>query len=178
MANVLENLETNRGDRVFTLLNRTPELYTTIPAVLKVGAAVGILFPDFGPEAIRQRLEDAGAKVLITDFANLEKIRAVCELLPSLEHILIVGDAAPEETVCTVQIHNFDKLVSESSDEFSPVNVSPDDTCFLIYTSGTTGLPKGVVHRHAIQERLTASAKDILQLEKDDFFGVRLTRGG
>jgi len=170
IANVLENLETNRGDRVFTLLNRTPELYTTIPAVLKVGAAVGILFPDFGPEAIRQRLEDAGAKVLITDFANLEKIRAVCELLPSLEHILIVGDAAPEETVCTVQIHNFDKLVSESSVEFSPVNVSPDDTCFLIYTSGTTGLPKGVVHRHAIRERLTASAKDILQLEKDDFF--------
>ena len=52
IANVLAGLETNFGDRVFTLLNRTPELYATIPAVLKIGAAVAVLFPDFGPESI------------------------------------------------------------------------------------------------------------------------------
>lgn len=93
IANVLKDLGTKRGDRIFTLLNRTPELYATIPAVLKTGAAVGILFSDFGAEAIRQRLEDAGARMLITDSANLEKIRHVCEFLPNLAHILIVGDA-------------------------------------------------------------------------------------
>ena len=171
IANVLKDLGTKRGDRIFTLLHRTPELYATIPAVLKTGAAVGILFSDFGAEAIRQRLEDAGARMLITDSANLEKIRHVCEFLPNLAHILIVGDAnGAEETVCTVQIHSFEKLVGDSSNKFSPARVSPDDTCFLIYTSGTTGLPKGVVHRHAIQERLVETAKDVLQLEKDDFF--------
>jgi acetyl-CoA synthetase len=170
IANVLVSLEVNFGDRVFTLLNRTPELYATIPAVLKIGAAVAVLFPDFGPEAIRQRLEDSGAKILITDRANLQKVRAVCDLLPELKHILIVGDFSENETVCAVQIHAFDRLLETSSAEFTPVNVSDDDTCFLIYTSGTTGFPKGVVHRHAIRERLIDSAKAILQLEKDDFF--------
>lgn len=171
IANVLKDLGAKLGDRIFTLLNREPALYASIPAVLKTGAAVGILFPDFGAEAIRQRLEDAGGKILITDFANLEKIRHVCEFLPHLAHILIVGAAnQADETVCAVQIHCFEKLVGEASDEFAPAEVLPDDICFLIYTSGTTGLPKGVVHRHAIRERLIESAKDILQLGRDDFF--------
>ena len=60
IANVLTNLETGFGDRVFILLSRTPELYAAIPAVLKIGAAIAVLFPDFGPEAIRQRIEDSG----------------------------------------------------------------------------------------------------------------------
>jgi len=170
IAGVLTSLEMGFGDRIFTLLNRTPELYATVPAILKIGAAVAVLFPDFGPEAIRQRLGDAGAKVLITGTANLEKVRSVCHLLPSLEHILVIGDFTGTEKVCEVQIHSFDNLVGESSTEFTAANVSDDDTCFLIYTSGTTGLPKGVVHRHAIRQRLIESAKDVLQLEKDDFF--------
>ncbi len=170
IANILISLETNFGDRVFTLLHRTPELYAAIPAVLKTGAAVAVLFPDFGPEAIRQRLEDSGARILITDQANLEKVRAVCELLPTLKHILIVGEFVEMEAICDVRIHSFDKLVENASSEFTPADVSDDDTCFLIYTSGTTGLPKGVVHRHAIRERLIESARDVLQLRKDDFF--------
>lgn len=171
IANILIDLETGFGDRVFTLLNRTPELYATIPAVLKIGAAVAVLFPDFGPEAIRQRLEDAGAAVLITDAANLEKVSAVCTALPSLEHILVVGNFSREKLPsCNVKFHSFDDLIKNASAEFASANVSPDDTCFLIYTSGTTGLPKGVVHRHQIRERLIESAKSVLQLERDDFF--------
>jgi len=171
IANVLTDLETGFGDRVFTLLNRTPELYATIPAVLKIGAAVAVLFSDFGPEAIRQRLDDAGAAVLITDAASLEKVSAVCATLPSLEHILVIGDFSRESLpVCDVRFHSFDELVQTASSEYATANVSPDDTCFLIYTSGTTGLPKGVVHRHAIRERLIESARTVLQLERDDFF--------
>lgn len=171
IANVLTDLEAGLGDRIFTLLNRTPELYAAIPAVLKIGAAVAVLFPDFGPEAIRQRLEDAGAAILITDAANLEKVRAVCGALPSLKHILVVGDFARADTpTCDVQFHSYDELVENAAGEFAAADVSPDDTCFLIYTSGTTGLPKGVVHRHQIRERLIESAKTVLQLETDDFF--------
>jgi len=170
IANVLTDLETGFGDRVFTLLNRTPELYATIPAVLKIGAAVAVLFSDFGPEAIRQRLDDAGAAVLITDAASLEKVSAVCATLPSLEHILVIGDFSRKNLPsCDVRFHSFNELVRQASSEYAAANVSPDDTCFLIYTSGTTGLPKGVVHRHAIRERLIDSAKTVLQLEADDF---------
>ena len=171
IANVLTDLKTGFGDRVFTLLNRTPELYATILAVLKIGAAIAVLFPDFGPEAIRQRLADAEATVLITAAANLEKVRAVCDVLPCLEHVLVIGDF-PKKNLqkCAVEFHNFNELVEKSSAKFVSANVSPDDTCFLIYTSGTTGLPKGVVHRHAIRERLIESAQTVLQLEKNDFF--------
>lgn len=171
IANVLSDLGINRGDRVFTLLNRQPALYATIPAILKTGAAAAVLFTDFGTEAIRQRVEDAGAKILIIETENLQKIAAICEKLPSLEHILVIGKFdrrnLPKDAV---HFHDFNELVENASAEFAPMDVSPDDTCFLIYTSGTTGLPKGVVHRHAIRERLIESAKSVLDLRQDDFY--------
>jgi acetyl-CoA synthetase len=171
IANSLRRLGVQRGDRVFTVLSRTPELYATIAAVLKLGAAVGVLFPDFGSEAIRQRLEDAGAKAVVTNAANLDKILEICRALPELSEVIVLGETdvvASEE--CGVKFHDFAALVENSAAEFDAVNVSSDDTCFLIYTSGTTGLPKGVVHRHAIQERLLATAGEVLQLAKNDFY--------
>ncbi len=171
IANVLNALDVQRGDRIFTLLNRQPTLYTAIPAILKLGAAAAILFTDFGAEAIRQRIEDAGAKVLIVEAAYFKKLVTICQDLPSLEHILVVGELGCEGwSECAAQVHDFDSLIETASPEFAPVDVSPDDICFLIYTSGTTGLPKGVVHRHAIRERLIESAKSVLDLQKDDFY--------
>lgn len=164
-ANVLQKLGVGFGDRVFTLMSRTPELYAAIPAVLKLGASVGVLFADFGAEAIRQRLEDAGAKAIITDAANVCKIEEIFEKLPLLEKVLVVGDWQPAGDFLS-----FDKLIRSASADFEAAIVEPDDNCFLIYTSGTTGLPKGVVHRHAIAGRLTATAKSVLSLEKDDFY--------
>ena len=171
IANILNDLNVNRGDRVFTLLNRQPVLYAAIPAILKLGAAAAILFTDFGAEAIRQRIEDAGAKILLVEAEHLSKIAPICEFLPTLEHILVVGEFDRESLPkCPAQFQNFDELARNASAEFAPVEVSPDDTCFLIYTSGTTGLPKGVVHRHAIRELLINSAKSVLDLQADDFY--------
>ena len=171
IANVLSDLNVKRGDRVFTLLNRQPTLYAAIPAILKLGAAAATLFTDFGAEAIRQRVEDAGAKILLVEAEHLSKIAPICEFLPTLEHILVVGEFDRKNLPqCPAQFQNFDELVKNASAEFAPVEVSPDDTCFLIYTSGTTGLPKGVVHRHAIRERLIESAKSVLNLQKDDLY--------
>lgn len=164
-ANVLKDLNISFGGRVFTLMNRIPELYAAIPAVLKLGASVGVLFADFGAEAIRQRLEDSGAKLVVTDTANVEKIREIFEKLPLLEKVLVVGDWMDNGDFLS-----FDNLVKNASAEFEAEIVEPDDNCFLIYTSGTTGLPKGVVHRHAIAERLKETAKSVLHLEKDDFY--------
>lgn len=165
IANVLNDFEIGFGERVFTLMNRTPELYAAIPAVLKVGASVGVLFADFGAEAIRQRLEDAGAKAIVTDTANVGKIEEIFEKLPLLETVLVVGDWKTRDN-----FYSFTDLIEGASADFNDAAVEPDDNCFLIYTSGTTGLPKGVVHRHAIAERLIATAKSVLHLEKDDFY--------
>lgn len=165
IANILKDFGAAPNERIFILMNRTPELFASIPAVLKNGAAVGILFPDFGAEAIRQRLEDAGAKIVITDEVNALKIKEIFEKLPLLEKVLVTGNWQTEDN-----FYSFEELIKSSSAEFQAVSVSSDDSCFLIYTSGTTGLPKGVVHRHAIAERLKATAQSVLQLEKDDFY--------
>lgn len=165
IANVFNKFGIGYSDRVFTLINRTPELYATIPAVLKVGASVGVLFADFGAEAIRQRLEDSGAKAIVTDVSNVAKIEEIFDKLPDLEVVFVVGDWQSRENFL-----NFDDLVNDSHTEFEEEFVEADDNCFLIYTSGTTGLPKGVVHRHAISERLISTAKSVLHLEKNDFY--------
>ena len=171
IANVLNNLGTIAGDRVFTLMNRQPALYAAIPAILKTGAAAAVLFTDFGAEAIRQRIEDAGAKVLIVEAAYFKKLVTICKDLPSLEHILIISELDREGLPeCAAELHDYNDLIENAAAEFAPIEVSPDDTCFLIYTSGTTGLPKGVVHRHAIRERLIDSAQSVLNLRKDDFY--------
>lgn len=174
MANVLESLSVRRGDRVFILLNRVTELYALIPAILKLGAAVGVLFPDFGHEAIRQRLQDAGARAVITDLANLGKIKLIADQLPELKHVLVAGSELTQnfENVpdAIVNFHILTDLVERAAPEFQTARVKTDDTCFLIYTSGTTGLPKGVVHRHAIKERLKATAESVLCLEPTDFY--------
>ena len=165
IANILTNFGVTKNDRVFTMMSRIPALYATIPAVLKMGAAIGILFPDFGAEAIRQRLEDAGAKIIITDERNAAKIRKIFEKLPLLEKVLVTGDWKTE-----ADFYSFEELLKNTSSEYKSVSVSADESCFLIYTSGTTGLPKGVVHRHAIAERLKETALSVLNLKKDDFY--------
>lgn len=165
IANVLSDQNVVFGDRAFTLMNRSPELYAAIPAVLKTGASVGVLFADFGAEAIRQRLEDAGAKLIITDAANVGKIEQIFDKLPLLETVLVAGSWENK-----TDFFSFDRLVKNASAEYDAALVEPDDNCFLIYTSGTTGLPKGVVHRHAIAERLMETAKSVLDLKANDLY--------
>lgn len=169
IANALEKIGVESGDRVFTLLGRTPALYAVLPAILKLGATAGALFTEFGPEAIRQRLADAGARVVITDTANAPKLGSILASLPNLAHIIIVGEL-PLCAQGKKQIFRFDELVKNASAEFAPVAVNADDMCFFIYTSGTTGLPKGVVLPHAVGERLATTAEEVLGLRDDDFY--------
>jgi acetyl-CoA synthetase len=132
---------------------------------LKIGASVGVLFSDFGTEAVRQRLDDAGAKAIVTDTANVAKIEEIFDKLPMLETVLVVGDWETRD-----HFYSFKKCVEKARGEFHDEFVRADDNCFLIYTSGTTGLPKGVVHRHAISERLISTAESVLRLDKSDFY--------
>src|SRR5690606_11816349 len=91
-ANVLTDLGIGRGDRVFTLLGRVPELYVTVLGALKRTAVVSPLFSAFGPEPIRQRLELGDGRVLVTTPALYRrKVASVRRLLPRLEHVILVG---------------------------------------------------------------------------------------
>ena len=86
VGNMLRSLGVRKGDRVFVFLPRIPELFISIIGIAKIGAVAGPMFSAFGPEAIRDRLKDSGAKVLIVDdlLATGGTMAAACELMEKL----------------------------------------------------------------------------------------------
>src|SRR3989304_9167026 len=90
-ANVLTGLGIKKGDRVFTYLDRTPELFVALLGALKTGAIIGPLFSAFGPDAVKDRLQDSGARVLVTTPRLAKTGHEVLPELPDLERIIIVN---------------------------------------------------------------------------------------
>ena len=142
-ANALGALGVERGDRVAVLLPQSPQLPITHVAAYKLGAVVVPLFALFGEEALRFRLGDSGAKVVVTDLEHFEVVSALREELDGLQHVVLTeGEVAGA--------HAFDGLVLDASAALEPVATRPEDPAILIYTSGTTGEPKGALHGHGI----------------------------
>jgi acetyl-CoA synthetase len=89
-ANGLKSLGVRKGDRVFMFLERIPECYFTAFATLKLGAVIGPLFSAFGPDAVKDRLQDSGAKVLVTSPDLWAKVKDIRAELPDLKHVLLI----------------------------------------------------------------------------------------
>jgi acetyl-CoA synthetase len=89
-TNVVKGLGITKGERVFTYMERVPELYIAIFGSLKLGAIVSPLFADFGPDPVRDRLRDSGAKVLITSPALRAHIATIFNDLPNLEYVIVI----------------------------------------------------------------------------------------
>jgi acetyl-CoA synthetase len=168
-ANVLRELGVARGERVFTLAGRIPELYVTALGTLKNGSVFCPLFSAFGPEPIRQRLSRGGGKVLVTTESLYKlKVAPLRESLPELEHVLIVGpEGPPTDLPGTVDFH---RLMANAASAFAIAPTNPEDMALLHFTSGTTGLPKGAVHVHQAVVAHHATGKFALDLHPNDVF--------
>jgi acetyl-CoA synthetase len=129
-----------RGRIVAIHLPQCAETAIAHIGVQKVGAIALPLFNLFGPEAVRYRLADSGACLLVTSSVNAERFAADLADLETLETVMTVGAGAP------VAEHDFHALLSRASDRFATVDTGRDDPAILMYTSGTTGNPKGVLH--------------------------------
>jgi len=167
LANALSKLGIKKGDRVFVFLPRIPELYISTIAIAKIGAIVGPLFSAFGPDALRDRLVDSGAKAIIISSGLKKKLDEIRSQLTHLEQIIVVdsqGDCSSSDGI------SFSELLEKYSDEPFCEPMSPDDPLYLLYTSGTTGKPKGVVHAHGdiIGHHLTAQW--VLDLKEEDIY--------
>lgn len=144
VGNMLKSLGVNKGDRVFVFLPRIPELYISIIGIAKIGAVAGPMFSAFGPEAIRDRLKDSGAKVLITDASLRERVHQVWDELPELKTVVVTR--LPEtERLWKSEIH-YEREIEKESYDLETEPMSLEDPLYMLYTSGTTGKPKGVVH--------------------------------
>ncbi|MDE4132268.1 acetate--CoA ligase [Phaeobacter sp. QD34_3] len=141
-ANVLRAQGFQKGDRVYALLGRVPQLYIAALGTLKAGCTFCPLFSAFGPEPIRARMEIGGANALVTS-ARLykRKVKGLRPDLPDLRQVFVIDDAA-ENTLPLAD------LMRVAPDHFKTEPMDPEETALLHFTSGTTGKPKGVVHVH------------------------------
>lgn len=147
LANILTTHGLQRGDRVAILLPQAPETATAHIAIYKAGFVAMPLFVLFGADALKYRLVDSGARVLITDRANAAKIIEIRDLLPNLELVLSIDGPCDDGAGGAL---DYQTELASASDKFDPADTLAEDPGLLIYTSGTTGPPKGALHAHRV----------------------------
>jgi acetyl-CoA synthetase len=153
-----------KGDRVFIFMPRSPELYFAVLGAIKLGAVVGPLFEAFMEGAVRDRLEDSEAKVIVTTPELLKRVPV--NELPALKHVFLIGENIEE----TDKIIDFNKKFNDASKELEVEWVDRNDGLILHYTSGSTGKPKGVLHVHNAMVQHYQTAKWVLDLQEEDVY--------
>jgi acetyl-CoA synthetase len=141
LANVLIAHGLKRGDRIAILLPQRHETGVAHVAAWKAGMISVPLFTLFGEEAIEFRLQNSGARAIVTDRDQLPKLVRLRDRLPELQTIFCVDGPAEG----ALDLHG---LLGKASDRFEAVDTHADEPAFIIYTSGTTGQPKGALHAH------------------------------
>lgn len=166
-ANVLTALGVTKGERVFLLTGRVPELYLAALGTLKNGSVFCPLFAAFGPEPIRQRLERGDARVLVTTVRQYEKkVAALRDRLPQLSYVLLT-DATEDREKTVISLP---RLMAAASPIFTIPPTSPEDMAVLHFTSGTTGMPKGAVHVHNAVLTHFSTGRYVLDFHREDVF--------
>lgn len=143
LANVLRAQGVQRGDRVAIMLPQTPEVAAAHIAIYKLGAVALPIAVLFGPDALAYRLQNSGAKALLTNAAGVAKLSEIRDQAPDLICVLSIDGAADGVT-------DFNGEIARAASSFAAVDTSADDPAMMIYTSGTTGQPKGALHGHRV----------------------------
>jgi acetyl-CoA synthetase len=168
-ANLLRDLGVGKGDRVYALAGRIPELYVAALGTLKNRSVFCPLFSAFGPEPIQARMSIGGAKVLVTtESLYARKVAVLRERLPELEHVILVGDE--HEATEVEGTLDYLALMNAAGDSFEIGATEPEDVALLHFTSGTTGTPKGAIHVHEAVVAHHITGKLALDLHTDDIF--------
>lgn len=157
-ANALRSIGIEKGDVVGLYLPMIPELAVVFLAIIKTGAIILPLFSGYGPEAIRSRMVDSGAKYIVTadgafrrgkPVAMKKNADAAIADLPGFRHMLVIDRAGMQSLPWRDRRdHWWHELVPFQSDHAQTEDTAAEDVVMLIYTSGTTGKPKGAVHTH------------------------------
>ncbi len=166
-ANLMDELGVSKGERVFWLGGRIPELYPMFFGTLKNRSVFCPLFSGFGPEPIFQRLERGNAKVLVTTVRQYsKKVLALLHRLPELDYVLLVD----VERDVDERVLSLPRLLEDMSSTFTIPSTDPEDAAILHFTSGTTGMAKGAVHVHDAVHTHFITGRYVLDLHPDDIF--------
>ncbi|WP_430473520.1 acetate--CoA ligase [Thalassospira lucentensis] len=156
-ANALKSMGVSKGDRVVIYLPMIPEATVAMLACARIGAIHSIVFGGFSPEALAGRVEDCGAKVVITSDEGLRGGRAVPlkrnadEALShpgvkSVEKLVVVKRTGKDVAWNDARDVWYHEACAAASPDCPPTEVNAEDPLFVLYTSGSTGKPKGVLH--------------------------------
>ena len=179
-ANALKALGVRRGDRVAIYMGMVPELPIAMLACARIGAPHSVVFGGFSSEALRDRIQDAQAKVLITQdggyrrgqVVELKKAadEAVAEC-PSIEKVITVRRTGGDHPFTPGRDLWYHDLIAEQPAECPPEEMDAEDVLYLLYTSGTTGKPKGIVHTTGgYLTGVTATHRMIFDIHDEDIY--------
>ncbi len=178
IANGLRSLGVGKGDRVSIYMPSSVEAIAVMLACARLGAIHSVVFAGFSEGALRMRISDAKAKVVVTASYTLRRGRKI-DLLPTVlkavegldfvQHLIVWdrdGDLTEKEGLVDLE-----ELVRTSEPYCEPEVLDAEDPLFILYTSGTTGKPKGVLHTvggYMVQTYYTS--KVVFDLHEDDIF--------
>ncbi len=179
-ANVLKSLGVKKGDRVCIYLPMIPELAITMLACARIGAIHSVIFAGFSDAAIRSRVEDCGAKVIVTSDGGFrgektiktkEVVDKAIEGLSVVEKVLVVK-RTNEPVAFNDKIDVwFDELYEAAEASNIAEIMDSEDPLFILYTSGSTGKPKGMVHTTAGYMIQTAyTFQNVFNYKEGDIF--------
>ena len=154
-ANVLKSLGVTRGDRVNVYLPMIPELPVAMLACARIGAAHSVVFGGFSSDALRDRINDAEAKVLVTADGGWRRGQAVAlkanadvalEDTPTIEHVVVVKRTEADVDWVEGRDQWYADLMADASADCPAEPMDSEQLLYLLYTSGTTAKPKGIMH--------------------------------
>ncbi len=154
-ANMLRGLGVGRGDRVVLFLPMIPQLAIAMLACARIGAIHCVVFSGLSAEALKGRIEDSGAKIVVTANFGYRSgktlgVKAVCDQAlaecPQVERCVVVRRVDLETDMVGGRDLWWHELTAAASAECEPVSMEATDPLFILYTSGSTAKPKGILH--------------------------------